>query len=81
MRQEELRQPLTEIFRQEFRDPAIVLHDDTTANDIQGWDSLKQVALIVAVETKFKVKFSSGEILSIKKHKDLETLLWGKLNT
>ncbi len=57
---------LTTIFRQVFDDDTITINPSTTANDIDGWDSLSHVNLIVAVETKFNIRFSQKELLSFK---------------
>jgi acyl carrier protein len=51
---------------------------DTTANDIEEWDSLSHIRLIVAVERKFKVKFTNSEIESLKRVGDLVTLVEAK---
>ena len=53
-----------EIFRDVLDNKDITLAPDTTANDIEEWDSLTHVELIVAVEKHFHVKFTSAEILS-----------------
>lgn len=44
----------------------VSLTDDTSANDIEEWDSLAQIQLIVAIEKAFGIKFNSQEILSWK---------------
>lgn len=80
MERSALRDEIAEIFHVTFNNNNIVLKDDTSAIDIEGWDSLKHVTLIVAVEVKFKIKFTSREVISIKRHKDLEDLILGKLN-
>jgi len=49
------RDELQAIFRDLFDDDAIVLTDSTTAGDVSGWDSLKNVRLIVQIERAFKV--------------------------
>jgi len=52
--------------------------EDTTANDIEEWDSLSHIRLIVAVERKFKVKFTNPEIELLKRVGDLVTLVEAK---
>ncbi len=56
---------LTEIFRDLFDDESIVLAPQTTASDIEGWDSFNHINLIVATEAKFKIKFNTAEIESL----------------
>ena len=40
--------------------------DETTANDIEDWDSLEHINLVVAVEKKFNIKFNMGEVNNMK---------------
>ena len=55
-----------EIFRDILDEESIILTSETTANDVDEWDSLSHIQLIVAIEKSFKIKFSSKEILSWK---------------
>ena len=67
----DLSDSLNEVFREVFDDPAIRVTSETTANDVDGWDSLSHINLILAVETKFRIKFSQKELLIFKKVGDL----------
>jgi acyl carrier protein len=53
----------------------LVLTRSTTANDVPGWDSLAHVRIVVAAEQAFGVRFSTGEITSLKNVGDLEDLI------
>jgi len=63
---DELRRGLQEVFRTVFDDEGIVLRDEMTSADIEGWDSLMHINLMVAVERRFKVKFATAEIAALK---------------
>ena len=64
MDRSEILKQVQDIFRDILDDEGIVLEDTTTANDVEGWDSLTHIQLIVAIEKQFKIKFTSKEILS-----------------
>ena len=63
---DELRARLTAIFRDVFDDPALFLRDDMTARDVESWDSLTYVDLIVAIEKEFRIRLTTGEISGLK---------------
>ena len=58
-------QELNKIFQDTFNDDSINLDFDTSADDIEEWDSISHVQLVFAIETRFDVKFSNQEILSL----------------
>ncbi len=57
---------LNVLFRDIIGEDDIVLKPDTTAEDIDGWDSVTHVSLIVAIETEFHVKFRNDEMEELK---------------
>ena len=67
----ELQDRLNQIFCEVFDDDDIKITPEMTANDVEGWDSLSHVNLIVAVESRFKIKFSQKELLTFKNIGDL----------
>lgn len=79
MIQEELLQQIQEIFRDVLDDEEIVLTESATAEDVEGWDSLTHIQLIVAIEKQFKIKFTSKEILSWNNVGELVDCLAAKL--
>ena len=58
----DVQQTLTAIFRDVFDDDTIALTDETAAKDIEDWDSLAHIQIIVAAEKAFGVKYSTDEI-------------------
>jgi acyl carrier protein len=62
---------LNNVFRRVFDDNSINVTRSTTANDIDEWDSLTHMNLLMAVELKFGVKFALGELPSLKNVGDL----------
>ncbi len=55
-----------EVFRETFQDDHIVLARETTAADIEAWDSLMHVTVMVSLESSFSIRFSSSEVASFK---------------
>ena len=57
---------LNEVFQNVFDDEDIVVDRDTTADDIEDWDSLEHIRLIGAVEREFGIKFTMKEVSTMK---------------
>lgn len=57
---------MQDVFRDVFDDEELTLADEMTALDIDGWDSLMHINLIIAVERRFGVKFATAEISGLK---------------
>lgn len=62
----DIREKLQEIFQDIFDDNTIELFDEMNANDIEDWDSLTHIQLIVQIEKLFGIKFTTGEVASLK---------------
>ena len=60
-----------EIFREELELDDLVLTDETTADDVEEWDSLSHIQLVAAMEEAFGIEFKSREILSWENIGDL----------
>jgi acyl carrier protein len=66
MTREEIYGKLNEVFQDVFDDEDITVNDSTVAADVDGWDSLEHINLIVAVERCFGIKFTMGETTGLK---------------
>jgi acyl carrier protein len=66
---------LTSIFRDVFDDDSLTLRQDMTADDVESWDSLTHVDLIVAIEKEFRIKLTIGEVSDLKSVGQLTALV------
>lgn len=67
---------LNGIFRKVLKRDDITLTEDTTAHDVEGWDSLTNMVLLTEIEKKFGVRFTFREIVKLKNVGDLcQTIL------
>jgi acyl carrier protein len=60
------RDQLQDVFQRVFGDDDIALQDKMTAADLDGWDSMMTINLMIAIEKRFKIKFAAAEIAGIK---------------
>jgi len=63
---EQLRDEVQQVFRGVFGDDQLVLRDEMTADDVEGWDSLAHLNLIIALEKSFGIRFATAEISRLK---------------
>jgi acyl carrier protein len=75
MNERDVYERLTEIFRDVFVRDDIALQPHTTAVDVEGWDSMKQIDIVLATEERFKVTFTAREIDGLSKVGDLVELV------
>jgi acyl carrier protein len=69
---------LTAIFRDALDNESLMLTEASTAKDVEGWDSITHVLIVVAVEKKFQVKFTAGEIQQLQNVGELAALIRSK---
>jgi acyl carrier protein len=60
--QQQIRTDLARIFQTVFDDASLTLHDGMTSADVDGWDSITHIQLIVDIERTFGIKFTLAEI-------------------
>ena len=53
---------LLPVFREVLEDDTITVNESSTAKDVPGWDSLNHIYIVVGIEKKFRVKFTSSQI-------------------
>jgi acyl carrier protein len=66
---------LADVFREVFQRDDIDLTPELTAAEVEGWDSLKQFEIILAVEQRLDASFTSAEIGSLRRLSDLARLV------
>jgi acyl carrier protein len=74
----EIYSALTEIFHDVFMRDDLALTPDLTAKQVQGWDSFKQIEIIMATEERWNIKFNTRELDSLQSVGDLVRLIGTK---
>jgi len=80
MNQTEIFQAVAAIMRETLGLPELVVTPETSATDVEEWDSMSHIQLIVAIEAKFKVRFDLRELRTLKNVGDMIELIAKKLN-
>ena len=62
MTREEIMEKVNGIFRDVFDDETLVITDSTNSDDIEDWDSLEHISLIISMEKEFDMKFDIKEV-------------------
>ncbi len=70
---------LSEVFQDVFDEDSISLTPSLSAKDVDGWDSLTHIRLLLTIERAFKIKFSTSEIGKLENVGDLVTLIKAKI--
>ena len=74
-KEEKSLEELTDLFRNIFVDREIVLTPQTSAADLPGWDSMKHIEIVMAVEEKYRVRFNTQQVEGLRSVGDLVTLI------
>ena len=64
MNRKEIEKKLEKVFRDVFDDEKINIFNEMTANDIEEWDSLMHIHLIIAIEKVFNIRFDTTEVVN-----------------
>ena len=80
MTEEDIYCRLKEIFEDVLEIENVNLIASTTADDVEGWDSLAHISLIAAIERQFKIKFTMAEIVNLHNVGNLVELIKQKTN-
>ena len=79
MTREEVFDTLNEVFRDVFDDESITVGETTTSEDIDDWDSLEHINLIAAVEQEFGMKFSMGQVVTMKNVGEMADIIMSQI--
>ena len=79
METKEIETRLEKIFKNVFNDESVVLTNELTANDVDGWDSLSHMLLISEVEQEFSIKFKLNDLNKMRNVGDMINIIISKL--
>lgn len=80
MDKHEILQTITQILRDILNNPALEVNERTSASDVERWDSLAHVNILMTVERTFGVRFSLGEIKQLRNVGEMMRLIEEKKN-
>jgi acyl carrier protein len=67
------------VFREVFDNQKLIIYREMQAKDVEGWDSLNHITLIMTLEEGFKVKFTTREVMGFQNVGEMMDCLRGKL--
>jgi acyl carrier protein len=73
-------QEIKTVFEEVFDQEGLIISPETTANDIEGWDSMSHVTMLMAIEDHFNIEFKAYEIANLQNVGALAALVEKKLN-
>ena len=79
MNRDEVLKKVNKVFNEIFDDDNLKIKDETTANDIEDWDSLTHITLISSIEEEFNIKFDMSDIVNFKNVGDMIDAIIKKL--
>ena len=80
MSREEIMEKVNGIFRDVFDDDTLVITDETNSDDIEDWDSLEHISLIISMEKEFNLKFDIKEVNKLENVGQMVDMIRNKLN-
>ena len=80
MSREEVLEKVNEIFHDVFDDDSIVVVEDTTAEDVEDWDSLMHITLISEIESEFGFKFQMKDVVGMKNVGEMLDIILASMN-
>jgi acyl carrier protein len=69
---------LSAIMQEVLDDPKVTLTPTTTADDVEGWDSMSNITFVVEVERRFGIKFNTAEVEEMRNVGDLLEIISAK---
>ena len=79
MKKEEILDITRAIFKEVFMEDSLEIQLETTAADIEGWDSLTHIELVSAIENKFSIQFSFREVMNFNSVSDMIDVIQNRM--
>lgn len=80
MTREELLTAVTEILRDIFDDDELIVTEETCSDDVEDWDSLEQINILVAIQERFGIQFSLDDVKGLENVGETLDLIERKLS-